>query len=750
MAVTGTLLRAVGAVIGGVLIWLWIRRVPAESDVVDRFALAALLAFLVTCVFSAYPRESFDAGVTATAYVAAFYLARRLLARADARDLAVGALFGVSLGLSLSFALAWSLTWLDWLRLSEFRSWPLTDLPLEPGVYRHPQVIGMLVAALLPAPISVLRRGPGVARLVAVAAIACSLLVIFISGSRTTWLAAVVALCVPLAMLARGGLRGRRLPSARVMAYAAAGGVLSVAVLVLFLGAADGVVQRLTDVGTLGARGRIWASSLETWIQDPLTGAGPGTFVRTLATSGFYEESPFTPRHADNALIQLLGEGGLIAVAATVAAFAAWLVIAVRRGASGVSLGAVWAAVFLVLASLGDNPTDTANVVGVLIVWAALAARSADPPASQLAAADRSSPRWFRAAAASLGAVVAVAMTMSLLASARFDEARQELYRGNPVAAARDLDVAVALDPAFALYRRERASAALFMGEVERAEEDLRSALALNPADDAALRSLAMVHSLGGRHDEAIQAARRAVALQRAEIANLVTLALVAERRGDEQLVDDTLVEALQIAPWLPASTRWTGEFPAGDDLAALFARAADEWAAGEGTTVIVRLQPTWLVALAGRPDLEPLAHAQAIGTPATAEALTLALSCRADEAIALLDEALSAESHSPDYWATRLLAGRLADGDPDESRVLEQARLRSEYLYDVATSAPEEFSPLGDSGDDGRMYRREGLPDVHPDLAIPYSRGGHSEWLRDPHAAAERAAPASTLADCS
>ncbi|MFN2484114.1 MAG: O-antigen ligase family protein [Candidatus Limnocylindria bacterium] len=759
LAVTGTLLRALDAAIGGVLIWLWVQRMPREADALDRIALLALLGFLAACTFSRFARQSFDAGVAATAYVAAFYLARRLLARPDARRLVVGALAGLSLGISLSFALAWSLVWLEWLRLTDFRTLPFTDLPLPAGAYRHPQVIGMFVALLLPAQVLVLRAGRPAARGVAIVAIVSTLAVMVMSGSRTTWLAAAVALCVPAALALRASSHRSRIGWRTVAGSVAAGLVVMVvvALMVASPGGAGDAAERLTDISTLGARGRIWASAFGTLMESLLTGAGPGTFVMTLGTSGFYDESPFTPRHADNALIQLLAEGGLVAAAGVLAACVVWFSMVFRRGASARSGAAAWAVSFFMLASLGDNPTDTAYLVGVLLVWAAFAApRPAvvGPPAGGAAEPRGSgSPgvasRRLRAAAVTVLAVVAVGMSMTLVASARFDEARRELYAGNPAAAAHDLDVALALDPSFALYHRERAAVALVIGDAQRAESELERASALNPVDDAAFRALAIIRSLDARHAEAIDAARHAVAVERIDTANLLTLALVEQRGGRSAPADEHLREALQLAPWLPGSRQWGRYFATGNDLAALLSSAADEWASGEGTSVIVSMQPTWLVGLAGRSDLADTAHAEAIATPAAAESLTLALSCGGKEAIDLLERAAGTESHAADYWAARIVAGRVARDAANEARVLALTRVRSGNLYYLATAVPPEYSPIADPEEDGRMYRRESLPDINRQVVLPTSAGGASEWLRDPRGAAGRGAPRAPLAWC-
>ncbi|MDQ3881009.1 MAG: hypothetical protein M3295_08050, partial [Chloroflexota bacterium] len=238
-------------------------------------------------------------------------------------------------------------------------------------------------------------------------------------------------------------------------------------------------------------------------------------------------------------------------------------------------------------------------------------------------------------------------------------------------------------------------------------------------------------------------------AVERIDTENLVTLALLAQRDGDWATAHAHLREALQLAPWLSGSTRWGSYFATGDELAGLLEDAADEWAAGEGTSIILGTRPTWLVALSGRADLTDAAHREAVGLPATAEGLTLALSCRGDDAVEILERAIAAESYAADYWAARVVAGRVARDTADEARVLALTRLRSGALWYLAVTAAEEYSPFADPEEDGRMYRRESLPDINHDLILPTSAGGSSEWLRDPVAAARRGAPRSPLAAC-
>lgn len=745
LAVTSTAFRAVNAVIGGILIALWIRRLADDNDALDRATLVALLAFLVAGVFSRHPRQSFDAAVAATAYVAAFHVARRALADTRTRANLILVLAGIGVVMAVVFATIWGRVAIEWGVLTGFQGWPPLDLPLPRGPYRHPQVVAMLLGMLAPTLVLVVRSGAIGVRVVAALGLVATLLVIFLSGSRTVWLAGVLASVPVLVYLAR---RRRAVAWRRIRPVHLLGGALVLVLLagiVVQSGAADPLIRRVTDLATIGGRARIWGAALDMWRASPLTGVGPATFPIELSLVGFYETSAFTPRHADNGVIQLLAEVGLLGVTGCAVACALFVRTA-AAALSGISALALGVVAFFALTSLTDNPTDTANLLVVLLAWASIAAPAltverGDGPMRVAALAP------VRMAAWGMGALVALATAATFVSAGAYDVARASVSAGDLRATSRALDVAVAFDPGMALYVRDRGIVALSLGETDAARTDLEAAARLNGADDTTWRALAITHARAERHDDAIAAATRAVELQRFEVTNTLLYSLVAARAGDEVPAADALRDVLLDAPWITASPEWGAPFPEGDELTALLEATTERWSESADPPP-GDLQPAWLVGLAGRADLEAQARTDAGGLSATAAALSDAFNCRTDEAVRGLEAALATDGHARGYWTARLLVWRLA-GRADIGETLRLAAARAPVSADAVLKDPGPISPLSDGNQDYRFYRREALLAIEVGVRLPSPAQGLRAWLLDPRAAAAEGAPASPLASC-
>src|SRR4029077_12560040 len=110
--------RFVSAIVGSIVVVLWIRAIRRDPDRSDLLMVAGLLLFLLACVTSQLQRFSFDSALTALGFVSMFGLARRELAEESARRqlvlfLAVlGALFAALL------AVSWGGVWLRWISLT--------------------------------------------------------------------------------------------------------------------------------------------------------------------------------------------------------------------------------------------------------------------------------------------------------------------------------------------------------------------------------------------------------------------------------------------------------------------------------------------------------------------------------------------------------------------------------------------------------------------------------------------------------
>jgi O-antigen ligase/tetratricopeptide (TPR) repeat protein len=706
----------INAVLATVLVALWLVELPRRNDLTDRTMLVGLLLFLLTCMTSAFPRMSFDAATSVTTWAAAFGIARGELtsARAERALFTVLAICGGVL--AAGFLASWIPQWVNWWR--ETGTIPPLDLPLRPGPYRHYHVAAMLLGLLLPALLQFRQRQRvGVLAWIAIVA---GLAGVYMSGSRTVWVALSVVGIV--AFLPRLRLRPAVIAATVVIA--------SSLVALALAGALVSTSSRLLTTLTVSIRGETWSSSLAGWLERPLFGWGPGSFA---AVFRFREVLPVFPEpggHAHNVVVQVLLEAGVVGLVALLVAILA-LAVGIRRNPRRSPYALMGLAV-LGLMSLADLPSNFPMVLVIGVCWAALAApRIAE---AKFEPAPRCH-RWPIAASVVMGGTIVAAVASTLVGWAAFDEARMHLLHGDRSGARLALARAVAFDPGMALYWRERGIRAAEAGDGSDASSDLRRALQLNDRDTTTLRALAVLDVDDGRFHEAKQLARRAVALWGTRLENQMVLAWVAKRSGDEALAGKALTGALTWYPWAAAAPTWTAVF--GHGIAMPAEQAADVWQANGRER---SWEATWLRAMA--------AHEPLNGLPPSFAAVSAIIQCDLPLAAAYLAEtgtaALSAASLAPRF----MLAG-LTDDEDAYRNALAVAILRGSQLAILARRDPGPASPFSDSAQDLGLYRRIPLMASQMEPILPTAGEGLAAWLRDPRGAARRGAPGSGLASC-
>lgn len=721
-----TLLRAIGALISGALIaWsiVWSSRFGDRSN---GLVMLSLLFFLAACALSEFPRFSFDAATTALALLAAFLIAREVLANPHAWDLTITVLGLCGIVLALAFLGLWGAVWVRWVSIPGAGLPPL-DLILPVGPYRHYHVVGMTVAMLLPAIIDMTRRR-GVIRVIAIVGILAAVSVIVMSGSRTVWLATLAGVVLPL--IGRPGGRLRRIPLA---AWTTVG---ALALLLFVSGAANPVLNRLAGTSTIALRSEIWGATLDRWLAHPIAGSGPGTYSITLTLGDYFARFPEVGRHADNAVIQLLAEGGVLGMVSLGLLLAA--VIAGLRQSSHMAWAPLAAMLIFVFSSFTDNPSDTSSLVVIGLAWTALA--TARVGATTPSAATGRLRHIVRRASFGAGVLVATSVCLTLLASWSFDQARAFARQGDEAATVEQLSQAVQLDPAFALYRRERGIWSEILGNHASAMQDLLDAHRLNIADATTLRALALLATAARKDQAGIQWAEEAVHLRGTHAENRLTLVYVADQTDDPELASAALVEVLRREPWIAAAPDWSKLFPSDEPLNALLKRAQE---AASETLEDQRLvlADAWLAAELGlppRPNLAP-----------DAAASSAVIDCRFGDAIAAIGKMSAADATGSDALQARVLVAT-ATHDPARREVLELAALRWPLLGILASEQVGGISPFSDPSVDTTVYRRRPMPAPPLGMTFPTSTSGMSVWLRDPQAAAHRGAPGSGLDWCS
>jgi O-antigen ligase len=709
--------QVINAVIGASLVAWWIVALRRGTDLTDLLVMGGLVAFLIACAAARYPRQAFDASTSTLVWAGAFGVGRRILADPRHRLLCLRLLALCGLLLGVAFLIAWGRVWIDWMRL--VGGIPPLDLALPQHIYRHYYVVAMLLAALAPACAYMLRDR--ILRFPAAVALVLTVALSVLSGSRTVWLGFVIVGFAAAVLFNRS-----RRPLIALI------GLTSVLIILAFAsGWLSPVMARLVASGTIDYRFDIWRSAIQIWNEHLVTGIGPGAITIGLTLTDLMTHYSFGNRHADSAIIQLAAEGGLFGLAGAILASVG---VAVGRqsslpGARIALLGLILLAGF----SLTNNPTDSPNLVAVIVCYAALVAPY-DPLArrpSAVAPIRRAYTGTVWVAAGS----VALAVAAFNVAAVNEASARSSVAAGSWSLASQQLAAATTLDPGMALYHREYGLVLMELAaDPLFALRELEAATELNPADTAALRALAVQRASVGDGGGARNAARRAAEIRPLFAENWIALAVVAD--GSE--AHAALVEALRLAPWLPGSPAWPEHLA---DQAAIDA-ALDEAAARAMTRPAPRdaIALAWLDAFT---STGPLAR----DTPPL-RALKDVISCNLGDA----DRAFAGMGAN---WVrtTAGVVGRIMlvrlTGDPSSEDLIHIAGLWQPDLGAAARGFASAYSLLADPVSDAQLYRRLGIGSASPGLVVPRTPDALGAWMVAPREAAARIAPTSPLADC-
>ncbi len=696
-------IRAVNGAVAAVLIIRWVAALPTHHDRTDRGMLAALLLFLAVSIASGFPRQSFDAAIQATALVAGFYFARRQLTGQVRASIEAAAAW-LCVGLSVILSLAWGMAWADWLSVSG-GSVPPRSLPLETGPFGHQHDVALLVVLLAPAMWSAAFRRR---RFVAVVGTTLAAGIVLVEGSRNVQLAAVgSSVLIMLGYRLRVDTRAVRFVAGIAAALAITGAGVAIA--------SPALLSRIVNIDSLLVRFSIWTEAAGVWLQHPLAGVGPGAFPFSYMLSSHFRFSPFDPRHPDNAIIQLLVEGGIIGVAA-----ASVCVVTLVRGARKHYRGeprAVWALVFFALATIGSNPTDFVFLLVPTLVWAAIlvpassAVRVTDMPRGGAV------PRvWVRIVLGFATAVVVSGISAGGVASISYELGRDAYLRGHGAAAEAALGVSIAFDPSLSIYRRERASLAFARGDWISAAVGYRQSLVISPNDPVALRGLALALLANSDIHGAARAADNATRLMYLEPANQLVRAATAS--GDPGAFRVAVRVALQQAPSL-AIASWDGTILGFADriVAARQAVDAEPPAKGHGAFI----GQVWLALIADRPDVAAAAAAAVDPLERrTAEALAAVATCDIGQAMRLGGQGVSLDA----------LTIVLATSGVAHDRTAAMA-LRTMGLWN--DPGPRVVSALAGGMGDSWRYRRRSLGVIADEAGLPSSRAATWTLLTNP-----------------
>jgi O-antigen ligase len=321
-----------GGVIAAYVLGLLIARRAPLRTALDLPLVAVLLAMAVGVAGSLDRRLSAEWVLVVLPVVPLFYLLadRRLLPAAALRW---GVMIAGAVVAALAIRSAWS-QWQDWLALVRAAEGGISRATLLPpsvprveNVGSHPNIVGALLA--IAAPLYLLPFTDGgrwrlPARVAAGTGLALLCAGLFFTLARSAWAAAVVGLAVTTAgLLAAGGHRPRRWQPWVVGA--------AVLLMLVAIGAAASGRARPDWLfrDSLNPRADMRRVGIEIFRDNPLTGAGPGTFVALYPRHhGAY---PFAAVHSHNIAVQIAADYGLAGLAAAVLLLGATVVALVNR-----------------------------------------------------------------------------------------------------------------------------------------------------------------------------------------------------------------------------------------------------------------------------------------------------------------------------------------------------------------------------------------------------------------------------------
>ena len=699
--------RALNGAIAAVLIVLWTRTLPTDNDSTDRWMTWGLLLFLATGVVSMFPRQSFDAAIQATAVLGAFYFLRRKLA-GEGRATIEAAVAWLCIGISLIVVPLWALGWLDWLQVSGGAIPPL-NRPLVTGPFGHPHDVALLVCLLAPALWSPAFHQRRMIRIIGTVLAA---IIVLVDSSRNVELAVILASAV---VVIGAGFR----PSVRQVRLAAALGLSAATVAALIMLTSPAFVSRVANVNTILSRATLWTEAASVWLSHPLAGIGPGGFPFSYMLTDHFILSGFDPRHPDNAVVQLLVEGGIIGVIGGLTC-----AVGLARAARSryrVEPRAVWGLLVFGFASLGANPTDFVFLITPAALWAAILA-----PPVHVTGADPTTVRARRGAGVRLttrflAVVLALAVGVTGVASIIYEVGRGAYLRGDANLATTAVDLAADLDPSLSIYHREGAALAFARGNWRIAAAGYRRALAAMPYDFVAWRGLALALLADSNIPAATSAAREAVHLMYSSPENQLVLAVVTAKT-DPAASRAAFRVALQEEPELAVIT-WQHtilESVAQVDTVRFVADARP-------TQSYLRNGQVLLALIVNRPDVAAAVVAR-VRPSRSAEALAAIGVCDLQEAARLIDAASRTEGEQASFWVARPLVADAVGSGQGQSTALS-----IRYLGLSDGPGPASTSAIAGNHNDSWRFRRLSLGVLAAGAMLPSAQAGMWILLTDP-----------------
>jgi tetratricopeptide (TPR) repeat protein len=447
-----------------------------RPSALDLPVIGAVVVYTLVAWVSTDRIASMETVPLVVAYVSVLLVAARVTSPAWRSAIATGVTLPAAIWL-LSFALVWVADLAEWIALGggvpphiarSAHMWLGTDL--------------VAVLLLLSVPFYPWIRWRALRRVLIAATLIAAVAVVPMSDARTTWIAALVAGIVVVAL--SRDFRERFWP--RHGRAVIAGGLL------LAAGLAAAVLTG--SLGTLSGRANIWETALATFRSSPIVGTGPGTFSWTRLAEAPPLLEPYPVFHAHDVVLQTLADGGIVLLVGLGVAVIGWLVVvapATQRleWRSRVGLGVLAG---FVLVTLLEEPAQ-------LPALAAMAMTLAGWTAADATRASTNPWHWpWRWSPAVLPIAFASAALMGLPSALAASQARTAAAEARAAAVAEDWVAAYASFeranerwPDRAAYELGLGLAAAQVGSLAEAKVHYESARRLSPGDPRAPGALA-------------------------------------------------------------------------------------------------------------------------------------------------------------------------------------------------------------------------------------------------------------------
>ncbi len=519
----------------------------------------ALAAYVAATATAIVPRLAIESLTVATAFVLIYLFLVRLLAHpwfaARVRTLTIAIVTVTAVGYLAQVLTLWIDLW---------RAVGTVFLPtLRPGNaglwFGAPTVVAGFLMTLAPTAIAWAWSSTRARRLLGVILVLTSSVAVILTGARAAWLGVVVgavAVVVPLSV--NGALAALITHRRRAIVV----GCIAAAVAIIALPL---LAARLTTSG-LELRTPLWATALEAFREDPVTGIGPANWPLWNVERVPADQLNLVLPHAHNLFLQALGEFGVGAIVAAVALLFGIGRLCLRRWQANVGddRRIVAATIFVSAALMASQLVDNFSNLPLIVIAAMLPVADLDARSAVHAGPVRRSMIGVIACVGA-GTAVLLAQIPWQVASLHAAAARSAASAGDERVAVIELQAAAALDPDLPLYAFEEAIAMARSGAPLEAQAALldrallvdhqaqvhlaRAALALRVGDEAdALRHARLALERAGAPEPRRAPSDGVIALN---------VGSIADRLGQHALAVDAYARAVAVDPTILRSDYW-------------------------------------------------------------------------------------------------------------------------------------------------------------------------------------------------